>query len=175
MRYTKERQKEHISAIRRVLVIKPESSILGIKEALLKRKKPLKLDKDYINKMVRKIRAERSQRLDRYTINKTLAGFQDEINELKNRLWRIIITPETSERDKISAIKELRNSSIGLFDKMFESGVFEKKLGELNVSDKTLINKIEELSQDAKRKYYKKLAEAEDIARCDKEDREGKN
>lgn len=137
MRYTKEQQQEYISQIRRVLVVKPESSILNIKEVLAKQRKPLNLDKDYINKLVRIIRKERIGRLDRYTINVVLAKFQDEIEELKKRLWIIITSPEVVEKDKIAAIRELRNSSKDLFDKMFDAGVFSRKLGELELG-KTL-------------------------------------
>jgi len=137
MRYSKERQQEHISQIRRILVVKPEASVLDIKEALAKQRKSLKLDKDYINKLVNKIRKERAKRLDYYTINKVLAEFQDEVEELKRRLWAIIMSFEASERDKISAIRELRNSSKDLFDKMFDAGIFKRKLGELEVGKLT--------------------------------------
>ena len=98
MTYSKEQQQEHISQIRRILVIKPDSTILGIKETLAKQRTPLNLDKDYINRLVNKIRKERAKRLDYYTVNKVLAEFQDEVDELKKRLWLIITNPESSEK-----------------------------------------------------------------------------
>ena len=131
--YSKERQQEHISQIRRILVVKPEASILDIKESLSKQRSPLDLDKDYINKLVKKMRKERASRLDYYTINKVLAEFQDEVEELKKRLWIIIANPGSSERNKIAAIRELRTSSKDLFDKMFDAGVFKRKLGEVQI------------------------------------------
>ena len=136
---SKEKQSEHISQIRRILVIKPDASVREVKEALATQRKPLKLDKDYINKLVNKIRKERAKRLDYYTVNKVLAEFQDEVEELKKRLWLIITSVESSERDKVAAIRELRTSSKDLFDKMFDAGVFSRKLGELEV--KTLSDK----------------------------------
>ncbi len=148
MPYSKERKQEHISQIRRVLVVKPESSILDVKESLEKQRIPLKLDKDYINKLINKIRKEKAKRLDYYTINKVLAEFQDEVEELKRRLWFIIMNAETSERNKIAAIRELRTSSKDLFDKMFDAGVFNRKLGKieigerLNSEDKELLEKV---------------------------------
>jgi len=146
--YSKERQQEHISQIRRILVVKTDSSILDIKEALAKQRIPLELDKDYINKLVNKIRKERSKRLDHHTINKVLAEFQDEIEELKKRLWVIITNPESSEKDKIAAIRELRNSSNNLFDKMFDAGIFKRKIGELEIG-KTLSQKEQNLIKKA--------------------------
>jgi len=136
MRYTKERQNEHISKIRRLLVIKPEASIKDIKETLAGQAKPLVLDKDYINKLVNKIRVEKTKRLDYYTVNKVLVEFQDEVAELKRRLWSTITNPDSTDRDKISAIRELRTSSNDLFNKMFDSGVFTKKLGKLEIGSK---------------------------------------
>jgi len=153
--YSKEKQQEHISQIRRILVIRPDSTILGIRDTLMKREKPLKLDKDYINRLVNKIRKERAERLNRYTINKVLAKFQDEVEELKRRLWTIIMSQETSEKDKISAIRELRNSSKDLFDKMFDAGVFKKQLGEVtNLIE--LVREANKVNKDAREKREKR-------------------
>ena len=150
--YSKERQQEHISQIRRILVVKPDSSILDIKEALAKQRIPLNLDKDYINKLVNRIKKERANRLDKHTINVVLARFQDEVEELKKRLWLIITNPESSDKDKIAAIRELRTSSKDLFDKMFDAGIFRRKLGKINLGktltkeEQDLIKKVIELN-----------------------------
>ncbi len=156
-RYSKERQQEHISQIRRILVIKPESSIYDVQEALENQRIPLKLDKDYINKLINKIRKERSKRLDYYTVNKVLAEFQDEGGELKKRLWAIITDPDATPNEKIAAARELKNISKDLIDKMFDAGIFDRKLGEI---------KIKSLSQEDK----KLIEEAIDYAgRIEKE------
>ena len=131
--YSKEKQQEHISQIRRILVMKPDATILGVQALLQKQRKPLKLDKNYINRLVNKIRKERAKRLDHYTVHKVLAEFQDEIGELKKRLWGILNNAGATPHEKISAVKELRSSSVDLFDKMFDAGVFEKKMGELRL------------------------------------------
>lgn len=161
MRITKERQREHISQIKRVLVINPDSSILDIKEALAnKQKNPLNLDKNYINRLVNKIRKERVKRLDNYTINVVLARFQDEVEELKKRLWLIITNPVSLEKDKIAAIKELRTSSKDLFDKMFDAGVFKRKIGELAIGS-TLSQEEQDLIDKAIRLDYGKKPKPE--------------
>ena len=148
MKYSKETEKEHISQIRRILVVKPEASILDTKEALSKQRTPLNLDKDYINKLVNKIRKERSKRMDYYTVNKVLAEFQDEVEELKKRLWVIITDPDGIEKDRIAAIREIRTSSKDLFDKMFDAGVFKRKIGEVEIG-KTLNEGEQELIKRA--------------------------
>jgi len=146
--YSKERQQEHISQIRRILVVKPEASILDIKDSLSKQRSPLDLDKDYINKLVNRIRKERAKRLDKYTINVILANFQDEVEELKKRLWLIITNPNSSDQSKISAIRELRTSSKDLFDKMFDAGAFKRKLGEVQIG-KSLSKEEQDLIKQA--------------------------
>ena len=157
MKYTKERQKEHMSQIRRILVIKPESTILEVRDTLARQIKPLKLDKDYINRIINKIRKERANRLDHYTINVVLAKFQDEMEELKRRLWIIITKGESTEKDKIAAIRELRNSSKELFDKMFDAGIFERKLGEIGIEDKskTLTNLLKDAEPKTKEEFIR--------------------
>lgn len=153
--YSKEKQKEHTSQIRRILVIKPDSTILGIQDTLMNKQKPLKLDKDYINRLVNKIRKERAKRLDNYTVNVVLAKFQDEVEELKRRLWIIITNQMSTERDRIAAIKELRQSSKDIFDKMFDAGIFTKKLGEL-VMDRKFSKEEQELLNKAIKLDYGK-------------------
>jgi len=163
MRVSKERQLTYISQIRRALAMNPYLSLRELQEALLNKEYPLKLGIHYINKLVKKIHKEQAERMNYYTLNKTLAIFQDEINELKKRLWIIIISPLSSDQSKISAIRELRISSIILFDKMFESGIFEKKLGEISTKDQKIINEIDKLPKDERIKYFKKLAQAKNI------------
>ncbi len=131
--YSKEKQQEHTSQIRRILVMRPDATILGVQDLLQKQRKPLKLDKDYINRLINKLRKERAKRLDHYTVNKVLAEFQDEIKELKKRLWAILNNAGSTPKEKIMAVKELRSSSVDLFDKMFDAGIFEKKLGEVRL------------------------------------------
>ena len=77
---------------------------------------------------------ERAERLDRYTINIVLARFQDEADELKKGLWLIINNPKSTDQSKISAIRELRNTSKDLLDKMFDAGIFRRKLGEGDIN-----------------------------------------
>ena len=165
MRYSEERKQEHISQIRMILVVKPESSISDIKKALGKQRNPLNLDKDYIHKLAIKIRKERTKRLDHYTINKVLAEFQDEIGELKKRLWIIITNPDSTEKDKIAAIRELRTSSKDLFDKMFDAGIFSRKLGELEIESKskTLTNLLKNADPKVKKEFIRTWRELQGL------------
>lgn len=130
---SKETREMHRNRIRRILVVKPDATILETQSLLDSGKNPLHLDKDYINKIIRAIRERQGKDFASYTINKVLAGFKEEIAELKIQLWVIINSKDSTNSEKTIAIKELRNSSKDLFDKMFDAGVFEKKLGKISV------------------------------------------
>ena len=118
------------------------ASIKEIGELLRQLKIPLELDKDYINKLIRKIRGEQAKRIDYYTLNKKLAEFEDKMSESDLRLWAIITSPNAMNTEKIAALREVRNNNRELFDKMFDAGVFERKLGELNILTPAGILKI---------------------------------
>lgn len=135
-RYSKEKEKQFLERIRSLIVKQSDLTILEVQAILEKDgRDPLHLDKNYINKLINKIRKGRAERMNHATVNYYLGKFEDEVDSVKKKLWAIIQNPETFNKDKISAIRELRNSSVDLFDKMFDAGVFEKKLGVLKVQD----------------------------------------
>lgn len=129
---TKEHEQEYIERIRAIVVRRPSASVRIIQETLEGHpKSPLSLDRDYVRKLVNKIRKDTGQRLNHYTVNVILGDFEREAEELKKTLWGIIGNPTTDDKVKVSAIKELRNTSVALFDKMFDAGIFERNLGKL--------------------------------------------
>lgn len=133
MRLSEETKEIHRNRIRRILVMKPDATICETQSILNSGKNPLKLDKDYINRIIRKIRKRQGERLKNYTVNKVLASFEEEVGELKKQLWVTINQQDATNSEKTLAIRELRNSSKDLFDKMFDAGIFEKKLGEVRI------------------------------------------
>ena len=134
--YGKDRERYYISRIRALMVRKPDISIKEIQQTLMAHPvDPLKLHQDYINKLRKKILVERTKRLDTYTVRVHLAELEDETLDLKQRLWSIIQSKHTDAKDKIKAIKELRDSSHKLFDAMMDAGVFERQLGKLKTED----------------------------------------
>lgn len=127
--YSKEKEQYFIERIRLIMVRKPDTTILKVQEILAgDTKSPIQLNRNYVGKLMRKVRGRQAHRLNQYTVNQYLAGFEDEVGELKKRLWSIIQT-SASEQAKIMAIKELRESSGILFDKMFYAGVFDNNTG----------------------------------------------
>ena len=134
MKYSEERKKEHLAVVRQLLVVMPDISASEMTR-VLEREKGYKFDRKYTNTLMRKVQGARAERINRQTINHYLGKFEDEVEELKKNLWLIIKTNNTSDKDKVAAIKELRNSTVALFDKMFDAGVFERNLGKIKNED----------------------------------------
>lgn len=136
-RITDDKHSEYLERVRAIIVRRPDVSIRQIKKILEEHPKaPIKLTKDYIMLLVRKIRKNRGQRLNSYTVNVILGQFEQEVEELKKQLWTIVSNPVGSDKVKVAAIKEIRSSSMALFDKMFDAGLFEKNLGKLDIDQK---------------------------------------
>jgi len=135
--YSPEQTDEFRSIVRSMVVRKPDLSIRQLQELLSKNpRRPVKLGKNFLGKLVKEIHARRSERIDYYTVNEVLGKFEDEVQELKEILLALIQTRDTPPMAKVVAVKEYRQSSLALIDKLFDAGIFEKKLGTLDVERK---------------------------------------
>ena len=134
MKRSKEYEQEMMAIIRSMLVRNPNLTGTQIKNLLANNpKRPIPLDKDYVYKLLKKIRTARAYRINQMAMTDYLSKFSDEAEELKQRLWSIILNDKAKDKDVVSAVKELRNTSKELFDKMFESGIFERQLGKMEI------------------------------------------
>lgn len=158
MKLLKEKIEEIKKQIRRCLVEDSRASSQEIADEL-------GYDRKFIWKLKKKIHEERAKRLDHYTVNKVLAEFQDEDYELSKILWDIINDLEIPIKEKISAIRELRNGNKELFDKMGDAGVFERKLGEIGIEDKskTLTNLLKNADAKVKEEFIRTWRELQGL------------
>ena len=141
MSYGKTKRQEHIAKVRRMLVMNSEASILEVRKMLISHF-GLKLDKDYINKIINIVRKERTKRMDYYTLNVKLAEFEDKLKESDLELWKIVNDLSVRNKDRISALKEIRNNNKELFNKQFDAGLFSRKLGTLDLSTADVLDII---------------------------------
>lgn len=163
-RYTKEQMDNHLAQVRRLLVINPDLSCREIREKLSNRKdNPIRLHPDYIRRMKNEVIEGRNKRYDSYTVDNVLAKFQDELDEMKKILWSIIFNQTSTPSEKVQALRELRNNSDNFFERMFNAGIFEKKLGVMDLNEQKTLKDIEQLPEDEQREIFKKLAEAEKL------------
>lgn len=141
--YSKEREAYHVARVRSILIRKSDAAVLEIRDVLSTHpSSPLTLNHKYLERIVKKIRGERAQRLNRTTVNYVLAELSDQIQELNGRLWLIIGNENAAARDKIQAIRTMRENSVALFDKMFDAGVFERQLGKVQTEKRYDLAKI---------------------------------
>jgi len=133
--------------VRSVLVRKPNASKYELA-------KILDIDKDTALKLKRQVQKENLARIDTQKIEEELAKIEAEYEALALECWRVITdnvrrvktkdekgkTVETevviTTRDKARAIKNLIEIKKTLFNIKFDSGLFSRKIGEIEVNKK---------------------------------------
>ena len=101
--------------------------------------------------MLRKIRGERTERINNQIARTEIAKMEDAFMEAAKVCWEIIhndevrelhdkktgdvigVEPAVTDRDKLVAIETLVRSMKILFDVKLDAGVFQRKLGEIDV------------------------------------------
>jgi hypothetical protein len=116
--------------IRSIMVQNPQTSIEGIKQRL--ELQGLVLDRHYVGKLVNEIYTERARRADTWALNHALSSFQDAMSEIARIGWEIINDPMAKNQDRVMAMREVREAYNTSFEKLFDAGVFERKLGTLD-------------------------------------------
>lgn len=148
MRLSKEKTREIVENVRREMVKNPHITIFELQDILCEKYNHI-FDKNFLGKLKNKIHRERANRVNK-TLNYELACLEDTINEIAKILWKIIDNPDTSNRDVISAIRELRSAKSMLLEAMFNAGIFERQLG--------IVKPEKKLSEEEKAKLEKIIA-----------------
>jgi len=142
--WTKEEREQMKERVKSALIRKPRigqyklAKILGINK-----KTALKLKKEIIRENTRWLSAQK--------VNEEIGKIEAEDDQFAFECWQIIKDPNTTNKDKISAIRSRIEASKTLFNIKFNSGVFKRKLGELEIEkeltqeEQDLIKKVIEL------------------------------
>jgi len=120
----------HRERIRSLIVQNPHISDEGIRKTL--ELQGLPLDRHYIGSLLKAIHTERAKRADTWTLNMALASFQDAMAEIARVGWEIANDKFAPGRDRAAALREVREAYNAVFEKLFDAGVFERKLGTLD-------------------------------------------
>jgi hypothetical protein len=118
--------------VRSLIVQNPMISGEGIRRHL--EAQGLTLDRHYINKLVGEIHTERAKRADTWTLNMALSSFQDAMAEIARVGWTIASDQMASGRDRAAVLREVREAYNAAFEKLFDAGVFERKLGSIDAT-----------------------------------------
>jgi hypothetical protein len=114
------------------------AKILGINK-----KTALKLKKEIIR--------ENTSWVSDQKVNEEVGKIEAEYDQLAFECWQIIKEVGTENRDKLSAMRALIEAEKTLFNIKFNSGIFKRKLGELEIGkeliqeEQDLIKKVIEL------------------------------
>lgn len=138
MRWTPEYREELKQKIRLILMRKPNISKYELA-------KVLSIDKDVALRLKKEVRRENLAKADNQRIMEEMGKLENEYNELAFECWKIIdrevkviknkkgkeIRVTIPIREKLAAIKALIDNRETLFNIKLDSGVFQRKLGEL--------------------------------------------
>jgi hypothetical protein len=160
-KYSKERKDEHVAIVRSIMVRNPSITVRECQSVLASLKVPLVLDRNYVNKLMRNVHRDRAFRLNQKTLSDLLSKFEDETEEMKQKLWSIVLDLNAVDKDKIAAMKELRQMSSTLIDRMFDAGVFERNLGKIKTESD--LTKDEEIAISRALRYAKATETEETI------------
>lgn len=112
----------HKECVRALILMNPKITILEAQKILLEQES-LKLDKDYIHKLMSGVQQEKAD--EKYLISTTdlLKEIKDEEELAKRFLWRIAGNPKNTVAERISALREIRTWSGSLFDRMIAADI----------------------------------------------------
>jgi hypothetical protein len=122
----------HRQRVRSLMVQNPMLTIEGMRLHL--EKDGLPLTRHYIAKHVKAIQTERIRRANTWMLNMALADFQDCMSEIERVGWEIANDKFAEGRDRAAALREIREARNAIFEKLFDAGVFERKLGTLDAT-----------------------------------------
>jgi len=127
---SKDKQEFFKSRIRSIVSVEHQITLVQLLDKLAQ--EGIHLDRDYLSKLANKVYQERTKRADRQTLNYALAAFEDTMTEVVRVAWSIATDPSARKQDRVAALREIREAHKDVFEKLFDAGVFERKLGTLD-------------------------------------------
>jgi hypothetical protein len=122
--------------IREILVTDPRAGGQKIRKALLNSPEfPLDLDEKFITRQIRKIRAERSARQYAPDIKARISEMEERTEMVMRQMWQIIGSSSATNQEKIVAAKVIASADKDLLDAQMDAGVFDRKVGTLDVEE----------------------------------------
>jgi arginine repressor len=131
-RISQEQKQYYKSRIRSVIAQSPAITHRALQERL--KADGLELDREYVGTLLKSIQVERVKRLNTLTLNYALSAFQDVMLEISAVAWEIANDQFARKQDRVMALREVREAHKDMFEKLFDAGVFERKLGTLDAT-----------------------------------------
>jgi hypothetical protein len=131
-RISQEQKQYYKSRIRSVIAQHPQITQVALQARL--KDDGLDLDRWYLASLLKSIQVERVKRLNTLTLNQALSAFQDVMMEISAVAWEIANDESARKQDRVMALREIREAHKDMFEKLFDAGVFERKLGTLDAT-----------------------------------------
>lgn len=139
------------------MILKPDVSAQGIQNALEQSSlDPIRLDLTYIKKLVRKIGKERVLKLDRAEIKERLSVMRETYNLVAEQMWKILLDPN-DKKARVAAGKVIIDAQKNLLEAEMNAGIFDRKLGTLNLESGGQVEHIHTLDPALKAPIMKAL------------------
>jgi hypothetical protein len=127
-----ENKQYYKSKIRSIMAFDQGISQRALRERL--ESEGIKLDRGYLARLLDDIRVERTKRLDTVTLNAALGGFADVMAEIVARAKEIADDPISERGEVLAALREIRAAHNDMFQRLFDAGIFERKLGTIEAT-----------------------------------------
>lgn len=131
MRVPKEYEMTVRGHIRRLLIMDGGMSNRELSEHLAKI--GVRASVEWVYSLRKKIVKEKLHNGLSYTLTTYLQNFIDAMSEADRQLWAIATSKSIGPGNRIYALSQIRENRKAIFDKLFEAGIFEKQLGNLNL------------------------------------------
>ena len=132
MKISTDQRQYYKSRIRSVIAQHPQISQVALAERL--KAEGLQLDRKYLGSLLHDIYVERAKRANTWMLNQALSAFQDVMMEISAVAWEIANDQFARKQDRVMALREIREAHKDMFEKLFDAGVFERKLGTLDAT-----------------------------------------
>jgi len=135
MNYSKEQTKRNLEMVRTVMIRYPRATVREIAEGT-------GFSIDYSNKLQRKIIGQRANIQNWMSLNRDLARIVETVDDSIGQLWYVIRDASSTKKDKILALKEIREQMQFKLESMFNAGYYAKHLGEVEIKQAQTIVEI---------------------------------
>lgn len=131
--YGDEKTQLHREKIREALVLNPRATLDEIVTLLQYANPPVTLHRDYVRRMLHKIKNERELRTNNQNMNVRLAEIQDRTETVIKQMWSILLSKNNAAKDRVMAGKVILDADHSLLNAQMDAGVFDRKLGKVSV------------------------------------------
>lgn len=122
---SKEQVRFYIANIRKLMAIDHNMPLREIQVQLEENNIHMQLN--YIGLFRNKILNEQASRIDRKLLSPSFAILEDALIETTRVAWQIALSNASTRKERIAALREIRQAHNDVFNKLFVTKVFERK------------------------------------------------